>query len=224
MRRIAALPSTEQAASVYSRFRLTKSEHPHLASLVGPAVSPDWARSLGLNAVIPARPNHANPGLAMAPGHFAQIGPVLGHLVRAAPPAHLDPAGSLLGDSLQSGSPPAHFGRAGPFAAFERAAPVLDHPAKPALGHFAPAVQARLARAHPRSPPRFEIASTRLQIVPHGFLTGSDRPVQKWQQSRRGLPPPLQSAVKPGCERLIESLASIDRCPDGGPTFRSAAP
>ena len=44
------------------------------------------------------------------PGHFAQIGPVLGRLVRAGPAlVHFAPAGPFFGDFAQVGSLPAHF-------------------------------------------------------------------------------------------------------------------
>ena len=82
----------------------------------------------------------------MALGYFARIGLVLAHLVRGA----LDPAGSLLEDFAKAGSRPGHFGRAGPFGAFERAARGLDQFAKPVPVRFAPALQARLGNVHLR--------------------------------------------------------------------------
>jgi len=104
------------------------------------------------------------------PGHFAQIGPVLGRLVRAGPvPVHFAPAGPLLGDVARAGSLPAHFARAGRVGAFAWTGPVVGHLAQPVLGHLERAVPV-LAR-----PPKLGIARTRHRLTADGFRSDSDR-------------------------------------------------
>ncbi len=81
-------------------------------------------------------------------GHFAQTGPVLGRLVRAAPVAvHFAPAGSFFGDCARAVSLPAHCGRAGRVGVFAWAAEVLGHLAEPLPGHFAQPSPGHLERA-----------------------------------------------------------------------------
>ena len=192
-----------------------------------------------LRASLPAGSNCANRGFAetMEPGHFAQTGPVLVHLVRAGPvPVHFVPPGPLLGDYApaapllgdfaRAGSLPAHFARAGRVGAFSWAGPLVEHLAQPVLGQLAQpvdlvrAVQARPVPAHLPRPPKPGIARTRLQPMADGFRSDSDWQVQKRQQFRRA----SQSVANPECRRLIELLASTDRCQAEAPICRPAKP
>ena len=105
-------------------------------------------------------------------GHFAQTGPVLGRLVRAAPVAvHFAPAGSFFGDCAWGGdcaravSLPAHYGRAGRVGVFAWAAEVLGHLAEPVPGHFAQPSPGRLERVRARPVPAHLSPSPKLGIA-----------------------------------------------------------
>ena len=87
--------------------------------------------------------NCANRGLAgtMVPEHFAEIGPVPGHLVRAAP-VRFPSAAPFFRGFAWAVSLPAHFGWAGLGGSF--GGQVLGHFLQPSPGHFARAVLAQL--------------------------------------------------------------------------------
>ena len=93
------------------------------------------------------------------PGHFAQTGPVLGRLVRAAPaPVHFAPVEPLHGDLARAGSLSAHFARAGPVGVFSGFGPVVGHLAEPVLGHLERAVRAQPVPVDLARPPKLGIA------------------------------------------------------------------
>lgn len=104
--------------------------------------------------------------MTVLPGHFAQNGPVLGHLVRAVIVVVQFALAGAFADIARAVSLPAHFAPPGPVGAFAGTGEMPRYFPQPVPGRFAQpvprylerAVRARPVPAHLALPPKLRIA------------------------------------------------------------------